>query len=53
VSDVRISRVAVRPAGAVERVRTADGPSIETAMAAGGFAALRYEHVGEFGSVCG
>ena len=42
-----------RPAGAIDRVRTADGPTIETAMAAAGFAALRYEHVGAFGSVSG
>jgi hypothetical protein len=53
ISDVRTSRVAIRPDGAIERVRTADGPSIETAMAAAGFAALRYAHVGAFGSVSG
>jgi hypothetical protein len=53
ISDVRTSRVANRPDGAIERVRTADGPSIETAMAAAGFAALRYAHVGAFGSVSG
>ena len=45
--------LAIRPAGAIDRVRTADGPTIETAMAAAGFAALRYEHVGAFGSVAG
>src|SRR5262245_62031088 len=53
ISDVKASRVATRPDGAIDRVRTADGPSIETAMAAAGFAALRYEHVGAFGSVAG